>query len=164
MLQCVAGSCTSKSCVFLSSNAFDFQCIWFYWFLLLETVVYNPCLRVYLLKSVLIWVDRFSAGIEQGPWENPNLSNPALFSIELWWQMHHRRSLSLSKYCYGRRFCIVFWGHLHTKTHTHTHTHKHPNTHTHTYTHTHTHTHAHICTRRIPSTFLVSSEGQCVSW
>jgi len=49
-----------------------------------------PCLRVYRLNSILIWVDGLRPESNLGPADNPNLSSPALSSTELWWQMHHR--------------------------------------------------------------------------
>ena len=39
---------------------------WFYWLLILETIIWNPCLSVCLLISTLIWFDGVSAGIEPG--------------------------------------------------------------------------------------------------
>jgi len=40
---------------------------WFNLLLLLETVVYNPCLRVYHLKSIWIWVLGFRPESNRGP-------------------------------------------------------------------------------------------------
>jgi len=48
---------------------------WFDRLLLLETVVYNPCLRVYWLQSKLIWVHGVSAGIEPGTCGYPQIFN-----------------------------------------------------------------------------------------
>ena len=53
-------ACISARRVYLPSL------IWFKLLLLLETVVWNPWLRVYVFKSMWIWVDMFSAGIESG--------------------------------------------------------------------------------------------------
>ena len=46
-----------------------------------------------MLKSMWIWVDVFSAGIEPGTCGEPNLLSPTLFTPELRWRMNHRKSL-----------------------------------------------------------------------
>jgi len=66
---------------------------WLYWLLLLEmvTVVWNPCFRVYWLKSILIGVDGFSDGIEPGTCGQPYFFKVPRSSLQRW-RMYHRRS------------------------------------------------------------------------
>ena len=73
---------------------FFFNMIWCGLFLLLETVVQNPCLRVYKPKSIRIWVLGVSAGTELGTCGQPIfLLGAALVSTELEWHMNHWRSI-----------------------------------------------------------------------
>jgi len=75
---------------------------WFKLLSLMETVVLNPWLRGYVLTSMWIWVDMFSAGIKPGTLRITKVL-AALSTTELWCRMNHRKSFRTIF------FFIFFW-------------------------------------------------------